>query len=282
MPTKAKLPNSWQLFIGSIRQIKLHWKLFAGITAVYLVLTLILVKGLAGSTDVSALKESLQEILKGNIGQLAAGLAVFGVLLGSANSASSDVAAAYQSMILIITSLVLIWALRQTVAGNKVGVKESFYKGVYPLIPFVLVMIVVGIQLLPLISANFLYGIVFGGGLAVTILEKSLWIILFFLLVLWSLYMVTSSLFGLYIATLPDVTPLNALRSARELVRHRRFTVLRKILFLPFILILLAAIIMVPVIILISPLAEWLFLVLTMFSLAIIHSYMYKLYRELL
>ena len=57
-------------------------------------------------------------------------------------------------------------------------------------------------------------------------------------------------MFALYIVTLPDMTPMKALRSARELVRYRRWTVLRKVLFLPLMLLVVAAIIMVPIIIL--------------------------------
>ena len=70
-----------------------------------------------------------------------------------------------------------------------------------------------------------------------------------FFLALLSLYMICSSLFALYIVTLPNVTPMKALRSARQLVLHRRFLVLRKILFMPLALLVLGAIIMIPLII---------------------------------
>ncbi len=53
---------------------------------------------------------------------------------------------------------------------------------------------------------------------------------IFFLLAMLTLIYVKSSLFALYIVTLPDMTPMKALRSARELARYRRWTVLRKIL----------------------------------------------------
>ncbi|HVI60648.1 MAG TPA: hypothetical protein VM535_00655, partial [Candidatus Saccharimonadales bacterium] len=108
------------------------------------------------------------------------------------------------------------------------------------------------------------------------------WGLLFGLLTLFSLYMISSSLFALYIVTLPDMTPRKALRSARELVRDRRWTVLRKILCLPVILFLGAALVMVPIIIWLTPLAQWVFFLLTMFALVAVNTYMYSLYRELL
>lgn len=260
-----------------------HWKLFGGIVLVYLILTIVLVKGLGvGSSNVPQLKQTLQGLFRGTGGQLTTGFTLFGLLLGQSGSASSDVAGAYQSILLIVVSLVLIWALRQTMAGSKVGIKESFYKGLYPLVPFLLVLIVIGLQFIPLFLGSFLYSTVFGLGLAVTPPEKVIWILIFVLLALLTLYMITSSIFALYIVTLPDVKPMQALRSARELIRHRRWTIARKVLFLPVSLLVLAAVIMVPVIIFITPASEWVFFLLSMFVLAIIHSYMYHLYRELL
>jgi hypothetical protein len=39
---------------------------------------------------------------------------------------------------------------------------------------------------------------------------------------------------------------------------------------------------MVPIIIWLTPLAQWIFFLLTMFALVAAHTYMYTLYRELL
>ncbi len=94
--------------------------------------------------------------------------------------------------------------------------------------------------------------------------------------------MISSSIFALYIVTLPDMTPLKALRSARELVKGRRWAVILRLLSLPVILLIVAAIIMVPIIIVLTPVAQWVFFLLTMFTLVAVHAYMYTLYRELL
>jgi phosphatidylglycerophosphate synthase len=75
---------------------------------------------------------------------------------------------------------------------------------------------------------------------------------------------------------------MKALRSARELVRYRRWTILRKVLFLPLLLLIVTAIMMVPVISVVTPLAQWVFFILMMAAIAVVHSYMYTLYRELL
>jgi hypothetical protein len=280
---KPVLTGAFRLFWTSLQHLWANWKLFGGIVLVYLLLTVVLVKGFGVSgNNVPQLKDTLQQLFKGTSGQLTTGFTLFGLLLGTTGSVSSDVAGAYQTILLLVISLVLIWALRQTMAGNTVKVKESFYKGLYPLVPFLLVLLVIGLQFIPLLIGNFLYSTVFSFGLAITSAEKVVWILVFALLALLTLYMVSSSIFGLYIVTLPDVTPMQALRSARELVRHRRWAIARKVLFLPVSLLVIAAVIMVPVIIFITAASEWVFFLLSMAALAIIHSYMYHLYRELL
>lgn len=277
-----KLPSSLKLFKESIKKLQEHKKLFYGIVLVYLVLTVALVKGFSLTNDLPEIKATFEEIFAGGTGKFISTLAIFSFLVGSAGSANSDIAGTYQSILLIVVSLALIWALRQAHAKNKVTVKDSFYKGLCSLIPFLLVMVLISIQLLPLLAGAGLYSLVTVNGLAVNMAEKAVWLLLFGLLALLSLYMITSSVFALYIVTLPEVTPLQALRSAKGLVHLRRWTVMRKVLFLPVLLITTAAIIMIPLIMFVTPVAEWVFFVLSMLSLAVIHSYMYTLYRKLL
>lgn len=278
---RGKLSPARRLLWQALRHLVAHWKVFGGVIAVYAVLTLLLVRGFSVNSTLPQTKLLLETFLHGAGAKITGGVTLFGVLLGS-NTSVGDAASAYQSMLVVVISLALIWTLRQTYNSVKIRIREAFYRGEYPLVPFILVLIVIGLQLIPLLASNMLYGFVFGNGLAVTMLEKVMWGILFFMMVLLTLYMVTSSVFALYIVTLPDVTPLQALRSARELVRFRRWTVMRKFLFLPVVLLIMAAIILVPIILYATVAAEWVYFALTMIGLAILHSYMYGLYRELI
>lgn len=279
----VKLPSVWRLTKKAEVTIWQNKRLFIGLTLTYGLLNLVLVQGFtAGNTNVSSLKDSLNQVFTGHFGMLGSSLGVFATLIGSSGNSTSPTAGAYQLFLALITSLAIIWALRQLLAGSKLRIRDAYYRGMYPLIPFILVLMVVGLQLLPLLIGSAIYSQVINGGIAVYSVEKLVWALLFGLLALLSLYMISSSLFALYIVTLPDMTPLKALRSARELVRHRRWTVLRKILCLPIILLIGAAIIMVPIIIWLTPLAQWAFFLLTMFALVAVHAYMYTLYRELL
>lgn len=280
--SKTQINGAFKIFKSSIKLLIDNWKLFGGIVLIYLVLNVILVKGFSSGSHIPELKQTLQSLFGGHYAQLATGVTLFGLLLGSASNTSSDLAGAYQSILLVIVSLALIWSLRQIVAKEKIDIRDAFYKGLYPLAPFLLVLLVIGLQFIPLLVGGFLYNTVFGNGLAVTTIEQVLWAILLFCLALLSIYMVCSSIFALYIVTLPDMRPMQALRSARELVRYRRWLIIRKVLFLPLALLIIAAVITIPTLLWLTPIAEWVFFVLTILALAVTHSYVYSLYRELL
>ncbi len=275
------LPSAWKLFRGCIRHLWQHKKLFLSLVLVQAILTLVFVKSFSVSASLGDTKELLESVLSGTGGRFVAGVTLFGTLLGS-NSVNSNVSAIYQSVISVVMSLGLIWALRQTHVGTKLKTRDVFYKGMFPLVPFLLVLVVIALQMLPLVLANTLYGFTFGNALAVSVLEKILWALLIFLLTLLTIYMISSSIFALLIVTLPDVVPLQALRSARQLVLHRRWTVMRKLLFLPFVLLIISAGVLIPVIMFVTPLAEWLYFFMAMGGFVVSHSYIYSVYRELL
>ena len=277
-----KLPGAWKLTKQASKLIWQHKKVLIGITILYGLLNLILVRGFSGGTDVSSLKSDLDLVFGGHWAHVSSSLTVYALLVTSAGNTTSSTGGVYQLLLVIIVSLAIIWTFRQVLAGGKARVRDGFYRGLTPLVPFILVLLVIGIQLIPLLIGSSLYSTVINNGIAVYAVEKFLWGLLFFLLALLSLYMISSSVFALYIVTLADMTPLKALRSARELVRFRRWTILRKILFLPLVLLIGSAIVMVPIIAFATPAAQWVFFVLTMFGVVAVHAYMYTLYRELL
>ncbi len=282
IPTYKPLPKARILFAITLKQLWQHKKLFGGIVITYGLLNLLLVRGLSGSSDLGDLKSALDSLGSGFGGKVASSLASFTYLLASSGSSNTATSGIYQSILLIICSLAFIWALRQVLASHKVRIRDSFYQGMYPLIPFMLTFLLLGIQLLPLAIGGGLYSTVISNGIAVHLWEKGLWLTLFIGLGLWSLRMITASVFAIYITTLPNMTPLHAYRSARQLVYGRRLYVWRKLIFLPVVLLLLAAVIELPLILFLTPVAEWVFFALSMLALPIVHSYLYNLYREML
>jgi hypothetical protein len=278
----VRLPNVWQLTTTTALIIWKNKGLFLSLAVIYGILSLILVQDATSSANATNLKSTFEHLAHGHFAALSSSIGAFAILIGSTSSTSSSTSGPYQFIVVLISSLAIIWALRQIVAGKKVKVRDSYYRGMYPAIPFVLILLVICIQLIPFIIGAKLYTTVIVAGIAAQAIEKLVWFLVFAVLALWSLYMICSSLFALYIVTLPDMTPLKALRSARGLVRHRRWIVLSKVLYLPLALLVLIALIMLPVILVISPLSVAVFFILSLFALVIVHTYMYNLYRELL
>lgn len=266
----------------ALATLKRHWFIFGCIFLVYLAISVLLVKGVGNTVDITNVRNQARELFQGGFAPFLSSITVMGALLNGTGNAASEAAGAYQSILLILFSLISIWTLRQVTAGEKISVRDAFYKSTYPLIPFLLVLLAIVVQMLPSVLAAYIYQLAIAQDLAVTTLEKVLWILLSCMLVLWSLYMVTSSIFAIYIATLPDMRPMQALKSARELVRHRRWTVMRKVIFMPFALLIILILGVLPFVLFLPFAAEWMFYTISLALVVIMHAYMYTLYRELL
>jgi hypothetical protein len=266
----------------SLQQLWRHRLLFGGISLIYGLLNLLLVRGLASTSDVGSFKDLVSSVFHGALGQVETAVTSFLYLVSTSGGGGTPTSGTYQTVLLVVVSLAFIWALRQTAAGNRPRIRDSFYLGMYPLVPFLLVLLTIGVQLIPLAIGSFLYSTLVTNGIVIDGGEKLLAGVLCAIPVLWSLRMITASAFALYIVTLPEMTPMKALRSARELVYKRRLLLWRKFILLPVVLLVVAIIIEIPLIVWLTPLAEWAFFVYSMLALAFVHGYMYNLYREML
>ncbi|HEV7454067.1 MAG TPA: hypothetical protein VGO07_02300 [Candidatus Saccharimonadales bacterium] len=276
-----QLPSAFKIFRGALTILKKNWKLFLGIALVYAMLNMALVSGFS-AVNLTDAKQSFSQAISGQISQLATGLSLFVYLLGNSGATTTPTASVYQIVLGIIISLAVLWALRQVYANNKPRVRDAFYRGMYPLVPFILVLLIIGLEIVPLAVGAFLYSTVVNNGIAATAVEQAMWLLLFLVFAIATVYMLCSTLFALYIVTLPDTTPIAALQSARQLVLHRRWTVVRKLLFLPLALIVLTAVIVTPLIIFAAPIAPWVFFGLSTLLLPVVHAYLYSLYRSML
>lgn len=276
------LPGPKKLIVETFSLVFKNKKIFLGVTLIYTLLQFVFAKSLGAAFDVAQTKQELQDYLGESDQTLDTSYQLFNYLLGSFNGQVNEVAGTYQLLFTIVTILAVIWFCRQLLAGEKPRLRDGFYKGMYPIIPFVLVLVVISLQLLPALLGNFIFSTVISNGLAVSFLEKFLWFLLFIALLLFSLYMVLSSVFALNIVTLPDIQPLKALRSARELVLHRRIGIFARILVLPVVGFILAVVIFIPLIMFAVVVVEPLFLLFGSFGVVLMTVYMYNLYRQLL
>lgn len=285
--TKSKLrqhsvlPSAFGLLKQAFKTMAQNKNLFFGISIVYVLFSFVLVQGLDFGTDLGEIKSDIEEVL-GERGGLITGITLLGYMVGEAGSGAGDATSAYQSFLVITTMLAVIWACRQVLSGEKPRIRDAYYRSMYPLVPFMILLIVIALQLLPLLLGSLIYSVVAQNELAVTALENLLWIIILILLSLLSAYMITSSIFSLYIVTLPDMTPLKALRSARELVLHRRWRVGLRLVAMPMALGIVGLVLFIPLVLIIPAAAQLLFLFFTAFALVYGNIYTYLLYRALI
>lgn len=275
------MPGAYRLLWRSFGVLKKNWKVFAGILLIYGLVDFIVVQGFSAGQDYSGTKDTLKGLFGGSSADLASGVALFLYMVGSTGQSTSTSVGPYQFIWIIISSLAFIWAFRQTYSGSAFRIRDAYYRSMYPLITFVLVLMVVALELAPALLGGIIYNVA-AGGVASTGIERVMWALVFGLLILLSLYLVVGSIFALYIVCLPDMTPAKALRSAKQLVLNKRWAVLRKVAFLPVALVVLGGLVMIPVILVFSAAASWVFFLLTLLALPVLHSYYYALYRSLL
>ncbi len=278
--TRSPVEGSFQLSLRVFKIWKAHWKTLGGIVLVYLVLNILFASGVSNIT--SAFSSIKNDLNNGGGHQLWHAAGGFASLVGSSGSSTSATGSTLQSILFILESLVIIWALRHLISGQGISVKVAYYRSMAPLIPFLLVIFIIIVQLLPITLGGTLLAVVSSSIFTNTGSATFFSVLFFMILAIWSIYMVSASVFALYIVTLPDMQPLQAIRSAKDLVQYRRPEVVRKVFFMPVFVLVAMGIVIVPLILYASFIVPVVFFVLSMLAILFMHTYLYSLYRELL
>lgn len=270
------IPGSFNLTFHSFEIIRRHWKILGGIAAVYLVASALVASGLSNFiSELTSIKQ--QQDLADKSG-LSAAFSSFSELLGG----NSQTGSAMQSLLIVILSLVIIWSLRQLLAGEKITIKQAYYQSMFPFVPFALIIFVIIIQLLPITIGTAALGIILSSVFTNDALVTVITTIVFALLAGWSIYMLTTSVMALYIVTLPDMHPRDALRSAKNLVKGRRWQLMRRLVYLPIFVLLVMILAVLPLILVLPPAAVAAFYLLGTTAIFFSHAYLYSLYRSLI
>jgi len=280
---KKTLPSTWSLLKSAFNQIEQNKKLFIGIMVVYLLLTMIFVKGISGNFQISSIQQNVIDSLGEQSGKLQRGTASYGILLGSAVSAPGDVESIYQTILIMIAGLATIWALRKTYNERpKVQIRDAFYKGMYPLIPYLIVLFVMLMYCLPLGITSTIFSAIQANGLAVSGPEQLIWTSVLIAGGLLTAYLLLSAVFAIYIVTLPNMRPIKALKEANALVKFRRWQIAKKFIIFFGGSLLVSAIVLIPLIIFFARGAEVIYLVFSMLFMVLSNAFTYRIYRQLI
>ena len=269
-----KIIKQSQVFLWKYRKF---WSIFL---LIYLVVDLIFVKGLSSNLNVASLQNEFSKVFNGSSSKVSAGVSVFLVLLNS-NSSSVGGSSSIGFFLFIFASMAIIWSLDKFKNSNQVRVKDAIYKGIYPVIPFLLTIFYIAVQLLPITIGSLVYSTVKNNGIAVGAAEQFFWLIFFILTAVWSLYMISSSLFSPFFVVLDNKNPVEAIRTSARLVKGIRLKIMGRFLVMIAALVLAILIIMVIVILLVANTASWLFFIISVLIMPVIISYIYHLYLEI-
>lgn len=290
------LPGYWAFTTQVRRVLWQHRKLFALLVCTYGVLTVALV-GIASQDTYSQLGDMLRdtsgELFKGNWGEIGkASLLLVSGVGGAANENLTQVQQLYAAILGLFVWLTTVWLLRALLAGRTPNLRDGLYNAGSPVLSTFLVGLLGIVQLLPVAFAIVGFSVASGSGLLDSGIESMVFWVCAALLATLSLYWMTSTLLALVVVTLPGMYPMQAIKTAGDLVVGRRIRILLRLLWLFLMLAIIWLVIMIPIILFdvwlkgIWPVIEWLPIVpvalLVMSTLTVVWSasYIYLLYRK--
>lgn len=194
----------------------------------------------------------------------------------------------------MVAWLVTVWYLRNRLAGRKVSFRDSLYNACGPLVATMLVAVYMLLQLMPLLIFTIFYAAAVGSntvtdGLGIMLLQSAL-----VLVVSLTIYWVEGSFLALIVATLPGISPWQAIKIAGDLTIGRRLKILFRLIWHIMQVIGVWAVTALPIALLYGKLSEqWEWLknlpvipiivtVLSVGSLIWTYVYIYFLYRRLI
>lgn len=291
-----KLPGYWA-FTNQVRTILWQQKkLFIPLVLLYGTLSVVLV-GIASQDTYTQLGDTLREIsgevFIGNMGEIAkASLLLVSGVTGAASQELTTPQQIYAAIIFLFTWLTTVWLLRAILSGHKPRLRDGLYNAGAPILPTFLVGLLLLVQLIPVALAAIGFQAASSTGVLDGGIESMLFWICASLLASLSLYWMTSTFIALVVITLPGMYPMQAIKTAGDLVIGRRIRILLRLLWLFFTLAVSWLMIMLPIVLFdtwlkgIQPAIKWLpivpvaLLIMSTLTLMWSASYVYLLYRK--
>ena len=278
-PERLNVPDVRELFKLTLSFLWKNKKLFFGIMAVYSIIYLMLIRA-PFMTDSKTIINTVSQVFGENESASFRGnVATLSAVLSTSSTGENAISV---SIATLLMSLVYVWTIRQISSKKKVRIRDAYYQSMTPLLSFIMVLLVISIQLIPLGVSSFVYTTARGNNLFISGVEDLTFFIVTLLLGLLSLYWITTSIIALYVVSLPGIYPIQALVIARKLTKFQKFAVFKRIISLTVVL----GISYIALLLLVIRFAPDYILYITeglkIAVLPFIHVYLYKLYRALI
>lgn len=292
-----ELPGNISFTNEVTRTVWKYKKTFLFLSLIYIVLYAVLV-GVQSQETYTTLTDTLKatsgDVLSGNWGALGQASLLFATIASSGVTGdSTEAQQIFSVFIFLLIWLSTIWLLRNLLAGNKVKLRDGLYNSGAPIFALMCIALFIAIQLIPVAVAAIAYtaastsGLISAGGVGAMLF----WVGALLLVVL-SMYWITSSLFAMVIVTLPGMYPYHAIRTAGDIMLGRRVKLLLRWLWMALVVALAWIIVLLPIILLdmglksVWPALAWLpivpmtVLVGAALSTIWVTAYVYLLYRK--
>jgi hypothetical protein len=258
---------------------------------VFAVLSVIFI-GTVQASNMSSINSVFDSATSGTniVGPVLKAVMTVGSSLGGALNANlTDVQYIYISALYILALLTVIWLIRHQLAGKVVKLRDGLYSAGAPIAAEYILILIGIVQLIPLALATLLYVSATASGILDGGIETAMFSVALFLVVVLTLYFMTTTLFALFIASIPGTYPLKAYKAARRLVAGQRLRLLLRLLWMVIILLVAAFVVLVPIIIIANSIGGAGAIVIPIaYQLALISSivyataYAYLLYRRMI
>lgn len=261
--------------------IRRNWKTFGAITLIYALLFFTFSKGLS-SIDVSNLKKEVSDnfgIEPTSIG----GQFLLATLLLESSSTQDDLGTTFMLFVYVFISLAYIWVLRHAWLKKTTKLSDAFYKSMYPIIKFILLIGVGLLQFIPMALGAYILGVALKNDILISVPEVvGGYIILLVLPLMWTFNLLIKTIFALFITTIPDMRPLEAYGASKDLVRGKKFYIAKHFIVGIVLYLLLVLGVLLPVILFIPVLAPIVGILASIMALPIFICVSYVLYRSLI
>ncbi|MBR2709530.1 hypothetical protein IKE72_00405 [Candidatus Saccharibacteria bacterium] len=294
----TNVPGVTYHVVSAFRILFQHWKVFLPLLIITTIVYIVLV-GMMNQSDYAdyqnILDQTSMQVAGGDIGSFAkAGLLLIStVTSGGLSGESSESAIVFAVLIFIVIWLTTIFLIRHIKAGHAVKLRDALYNSMAPFISSLIVLIVAILQCIPLI----IFIVVLSAAVQTEFLSTPFYALVFFIfaavMILLSLYMLSSSLIALVAVSAPGLYPMRALQASSDLMMGRRTRFIIRLIVLFITLAITWVVVMLPMILIDMFFKQWewaagipfvpvCLVVMTCFSGMYATTYLYLYYRWLL
>ena len=211
-------------------------------------------------------------------------LVISTVMMVLAMAGFTETTAVFAVLIFLMIWLVVIFLVRQLMAGHEVTLRDGLYNSMTPLLSSLVIFVVAVVECVPI----FLVIIAYAAAVKTEFLTMPFYAFMFFgfagLMLTLSGYLLSSSLVALIATSAPGIYPWQALTTASELMMGRRIRFILRLIALILVLVVIWAVVVFPLSALKLP-VEVLSVVMAFlgcFSAIYLTVYLYLYYRYLL